>query len=269
MGYSIRWTHVAATALAAACVSYQTAVIWESLDTVSNVTRIGVPLATVSVALLPVLAESAWRGGERLKSGLMLLPVAILLAYVLPSGTSRLGEAQQQRRITAEQAQIDQAKLRADFLEAQKLAREADVEAARECKSGLGTKCKGAQATLAQRQAAAKDLAARVEQIRPVAQTLLPDWHPAMLPIGLELAAWVALFFGLGPLTHSKTVSVPTAANFNHPVPPTPPRGRDEDVIDWVREFRQRNGRDPQIPELQRQFQGTPKTTAWRRIKAA
>lgn len=269
MEQTIRWTHVAATTIAAACVSYQTAVIWESLADVSTVTKLGVPLATVSAAILPVLAEAAWRAGERLKAGLLLLPVAVLLAFVLPSGVSRLGEAQEQRRVMAQTVQADQAKLRADLAQAQKLVAEADADAARECKSGAGPKCKGSQATLAQRQAVARELAARVEASKPVALPWLPSWHPAMLPIGLELAAWVALFFGLGPLTHARTVSVPTAANFNHPVPPVPPRGRDEDVIDWVREFRQRNGRDPQIPELQKRFSGTPKTTAWRRIKAA
>ncbi len=269
MTNNMRWTHVAATAIAAACVSYQTAVIWESLADVSTVTKLGVPLATVSAAILPVLSEAAWRAGERLKAGLLLLPVAVLLAFVLPSGVSRLGEAQEQRRVAAQTIQADQIKLRADLVQAERLVAEAEAAAAVECKSGKGKRCDGVTFTLRERQAAAKDLAARVEASKPVAQTWLPDWHPAMLPIGLELGAWAALFFGLGPLTHARTVSVPTAANFNHPVPPVPPKGRDDDVIDWVREFRQRNGRDPQIPELQRQFQGTPKTTAWRRIKAA
>ncbi len=35
------------------------------------------------------------------------------------------------------------------------------------------------------------------------------------------------------------------------------------------REFRRFHGRNPQIPELQRAFPGTPKTTAWRHCKAA
>lgn len=265
----MRWTHVAATAIAAACVSYQTAVIWESLDAVSTVTKLGVPLATVSAAILPVLSEAAWRAGERLKAGLLLLPVFALLAFVLPSGVSRLGEAQEQRRVTAQTVQADQIKLRSDLAQAERLVAEAEAAAAVECKSGKGKRCDGVTFTLRERQAVARDLAARVASARPVAQTWLPDWHPAMLPIGLELAAWVALFFGLGPLTHSKTVLVPVAANFNHPVPPVPPRGRDEDVIDWVREFRARHGRDPQLPEVQRQFPRLARTTAWRRCKAA
>ncbi len=40
-------------------------------------------------------------------------------------------------------------------------------------------------------------------------------------------------------------------------------------VVDWVRAFRKRHGRDPKIAELQGSFPEVPKTTAWRRIKAA
>lgn len=40
-------------------------------------------------------------------------------------------------------------------------------------------------------------------------------------------------------------------------------------TLAWVRRFRGEHGRNPQIPELQAAFPGTPKTTAWRRCKAA
>lgn len=65
------------------------------------------------------------------------------------------------------------------------------------------------------------------------------------------------------------------------PVPPAPTRPRkrtpakvqlakaDTVVIDWVREFRRHNGRNPQIPELQAAFPQVARTTAWRRCKAA
>lgn len=52
------------------------------------------------------------------------------------------------------------------------------------------------------------------------------------------------------------------------PVPPVP-FDQGSPVVDWVREFRARHGRNPRIPELQAQFPNTPKTTAWRRCKAA
>jgi hypothetical protein len=40
-------------------------------------------------------------------------------------------------------------------------------------------------------------------------------------------------------------------------------------VVDWCRAFEAKHGRKPQIPELQAAFNNIPKTTAWRRIKAA
>ena len=43
----------------------------------------------------------------------------------------------------------------------------------------------------------------------------------------------------------------------------------EDSMLAWVRQFRSQTGRRPQIPELQRAFPGTPKTTAWRRCKAA
>lgn|SRR5688572_1418668 len=51
-------------------------------------------------------------------------------------------------------------------------------------------------------------------------------------------------------------------------VQPTEKRASKSRVAAWVREFQARHGRKPQIPEVQAQFQ-LPKTTAWRRIKAA
>lgn len=63
-------------------------------------------------------------------------------------------------------------------------------------------------------------------------------------------------------------------AKMKPPVPPVPADdtepepGSHAHVISWVREFQARNGRKPQISELQRRFP-LPKTTAWRRIQAA
>jgi len=198
-------------ALAAGAVTYQTAVVLEMLDGVSTTTKMGVPLATVSAAMLPVLAEAAWRGGERVKALLLFVPVFALLAFVLPSGVSRLGEAQQARIEAATLSEADQARVRADLTKANALVIEADKWVAAECASGRGTKCKGIQFIQAQRRAYQKELQAKVESIKPVPTPWLPAWHPAMLPIGLELAIVTLLFYGFGPLTHvraSQTVAV-------------------------------------------------------------
>ena len=71
----------------------------------------------------------------------------------------------------------------------------------------------------------------------------------------------------------SRRIAEARAANDVAALPPIPedePPGDDDDVVvSWVREFRRMKGRPPQIPELQAAFPGTPKTTAWRRCKAA
>lgn len=210
----IRYTlpHAVATLIGVAAVGYQSAVVWEALEGVSTVTKLGVPLATVSAALLPVLAESAWHQKEKFKAFLQLLPVVVLMAFVLPSGVSRLGEAQDARKQAATASQGDAARIRADLAKADKLVAEALAWQATECRTGAKTKCEGVTFTLKQRQAYQKELQAQVKSVAPVATPWLPDWHPATLPIGLELAIWSSLFFGLGPLARR------SALTFERPV---------------------------------------------------
>lgn len=206
-----RWTHAVATGIACGAVSYQTGVIWEMLSVVSTTTKMGVPLATVSAALLPVLAEAAWRAGERAKALLMALPVVVLMAYVLPSGVSRLGEAQEARHSQASVSEADQARIRADLARADRLVAQAEAWTATECASGAGSKCKGQQFILAQRQAYQRELRLTVASFAPIAKPWLPSWQPALLPIGLEIAILASLFYGMGPLTHARNLPPPAA----------------------------------------------------------
>ena len=214
-----RWTHAVATSIACGAVAYQTAVIWEMLVGVSTATKLGVPLATVSAALLPVLAEASWRGGERVKSALLVLPVFILMAYVLPSGISRLGEAQEARLSASAISQGDMARARADLAKADKLVTQAEAWVASECMTGAGPKCKGVTYTLNQRQAYQRELAAKVAGARPVTTPWLPAWQPALLPIGLEVAILASLFYGMGPLTHMRTMAVASVPVLPESVP--------------------------------------------------
>lgn len=104
------------------------------------------------------------------------------------------------------------------------------------------------------------------------ARELIVMFEPVAYSIALEITSIFALGYGFG-----RRPAPPTSAGFDSPAREPPPRQRNraprkrntepDEVVDWVREFRARKGRDPQIPELQRQFPGTPKTTAWRRAK--
>jgi hypothetical protein len=203
MGHSIRWPHLAAISIACAAVGYQTAVILEALVGVSTTTKWGVPIATISAAVLPVIAEASWREGARFKAFLLVLPVIVLMGYVLPSGMSRLGEAQQARLDTAALGQGERVKAEGDLAKSKALVAEATAWVAGECATGKGKKCTGVTFVLEQRQAHLRELSAKVANLTPPPTPWLPAWHPALLTIGLELAAWSALFFGLGPMTHT------------------------------------------------------------------
>lgn len=196
-----RWTHALATTLACGAVGYQTAVIWESMAGVSLTTKLGIPLATVSAALLPVLAEAAWRGGERFKSALLATPVIALMAFVLPSGIARLGENQSARVVAATTSEATHDQTSRDLARAERLVAQSEAWVAEECASGPGKRCAGQTFTLNQRTAYRDKLKAALAGTAPVVQPWLPVWHPALLPIGLELAVLAGMFYGLGPLT--------------------------------------------------------------------
>lgn len=53
------------------------------------------------------------------------------------------------------------------------------------------------------------------------------------------------------------------------PVVPKVAPPSDPNVIQWVSEFQKRNGRKPQLPEVQQAFPEIPRTTLWRRMKTA
>lgn len=65
------------------------------------------------------------------------------------------------------------------------------------------------------------------------------------------------------PVPHAAHRLPPASGTGETTVPPCP-----DPVVEWVRQFRARHGRNPQIPQVQAEFR-IPKTTAWRRIRAA
>lgn len=196
-----RWHHAVATLFALPPVAFLTATILEQLPNASLAMKCGVPLATVAAAMLPVLSEAAWRAGERFKACLMVLPVLALVAYELPSGISRFGEAQQARVTAATMSAEDAAKARVALAKADKLVSEAQAWVATECATGKGKKCDGVTYVLEQRQSHQAALASKLAT-PAIEAPWLPTWHPALLPIGLWLVTLTGLFYGMGPLTH-------------------------------------------------------------------
>lgn len=102
---------------------------------------------------------------------------------------------------------------------------------------------------------------------------------PALaFPTALLVLGFVLLAFSHNPehehkpATKAKAKAPATAANEEPAAKPvTRKQGKNAkkaEVYNWVREFRERNGRDPMIPEV-RKAHGLKKTTAWRSIQEA
>ena len=81
-------------------------------------------------------------------------------------------------------------------------------------------------------------------------------------------SAWRLRVLAASRPDHRLAIKIERHANANSRDPRQAPPGSEDHVISWVREYRRRHGRLPQIQQVQREF-GTSRTTSWRRIKAA
>lgn len=88
--------------------------------------------------------------------------------------------------------------------------------------------------------------------------------EPFAFSLLFELTAIVAFGYGFGGTRPVRMASqkVETQPTTEDPAPPGD--RRDPTIVSWVEEFTRRNGRPPQIPEVQQAFAGLPKTSAWR-----
>src|SRR5262249_26280487 len=96
--------------------------------------------------------------------------------------------------------------------------------------------------------------------------TGLPEWLVEIVPAmsfstGLLVLGFVLV--GFAAHGHGLEGQTAVASAVLEPLP-----DEREQVVSWVRAYRQRHGRDPKIPEVQAAF-GLPKTTAWRRLKSS
>ena len=96
----------------------------------------------------------------------------------------------------------------------------------------------------------------------------------AVLLAELSVPAFLSLVLG-HERSHVEPPVSPPGIRAVPPVPvgpedPVPSKRRNRaEVIDWCREFRKKHGPDRQLPELQKAFEGLPKTSAWRYRQAA
>jgi hypothetical protein len=194
----LRYTiaHAVATLLGTAALTAQISYLCKSAGlTIETSSMI---LASIGAGILPVLAEKFWHVSRRHALALAV-PGMCLLGWVVPTVATKMGTAAE---LTQLEAQAHNARHEAAQT-ALGLARTALAVAQRdqaaECRTGAGTRCKGAEKTLDN---ARRDLKTAEEKATGALVPLpwLPAQHATLLPIGLELTIWACYWVGFGPL---------------------------------------------------------------------
>jgi hypothetical protein len=252
----------------------------------------GAPFTTshmlTALAIVGTIAAGhmAWphilRGNVLAALGLSVLFAAGTL-YVVVAAGARNADVQIQRSAKVAQSNADRLTAERRLQEARKRFLEADDAAATECATGKGLKCEGKRATAIERQSHVFLLQAELQTMAATVPANAGYHHAAQIAslfgadaAGVERALVLLMPFLLVLICEFGTLVFWSVGLGHDPNGGTEVKpGSDElepietdDVIDFVRQFRARNGRDPQIPEVQA-FYDLPKTTAWRRIKAA
>lgn len=191
-----RLPHAVATVLGCAGLATQIALL--STSTAQPIEIWSMAIASVGAAILPVLAEGFWSRSRRHALALAV-PGLCLLAWIVPTVAGKLGARAEQAHLTAQAHNARHEAAQVTLLAARSVFEAAKTEQAAECRSGAGSRCRGAMATL---ENARKDLiwAEAAAGGEPIPMPWLPAAHATLLPIGLELTIWACLWAGLGPL---------------------------------------------------------------------
>ncbi len=273
-----------AMALAGALLALQIAGGLEYTDGGSNFTRASMVAAMVTIALLPMFIEGALRSKARGIAASLFVAFLAFLAYSLPATVGRTGEIKEAKAAEAKASGEGRALLVAELSRAQERLDLASKDVKLACaKTSYSDNCEGWKRTEKERQA-------RVDRIRKelgeAGTTKMGDtgsevWAWALtwasisaetvrkgsvlaFGLGLDIVIWSLMWFATSDKVAGRKQS---AANDDEPKVPDEIEPND-DVIDWCRAFQAKHGRPPMIPEVQAVF-NLPKTTAWRRIKAA
>lgn len=262
---------------------------------------IGVGHVLTALALLIATAAGhqitpTWKAGRYALTLSMTVLAAGAIVYVGLMSGARNAEQTAGKAERIEAANAQRADILAERARAQETLDRARADIARECASGEGPRCRGRRATEAVYVNAVAGLDAKLGALAPqqtpnagyarIAESIvLLPWFRSSAVADVEhalimLLPWLAVllaefsvpaFLSLA-LGHAERSEIPLGTHIvplePSPVPPPPRRNRAE-VIDWVRAFREKHGRDPQLPEVQRAFDGLPKTSAWRYRQAA
>lgn len=209
--------------------------------------------------------------------------------YCVTTSAARNAETSSGKLAKVRTANGDRAAAEQDVADAKQVLKDAVAHVRKECGTGNGARCKGSRAAVEVAQAAVTAAEDKLgEAPVPVVEnagmahaalvySILTGLDPKGIEKGLDLL-WPFIksvflevatltFFGIG-LAHKVEPKTRLPVSTAVPVEFHLKHANENNVLDWVREFRRFHGRNPQIPEVQQQFQ-LPRTTAWRRIKSA
>lgn len=214
---------IVALSVGTAWLGQQTWLMLEHSSGMSPAQLASVPLATVSLALLPVLGEVALKNKQRgMAAGLAALFV-LLLGYSLPSAITRSAEGRDKAMAEASAFDSRKAQLEGTLATARKAVDDVKAEVKRECKSGNGSKCKGwredqqsAEKRVEQVEGQLLALGAapvvnsdakRLATILHVSEATVALYQPLALPLANEMAVWLLIWMGISPSLMVKPVA--------------------------------------------------------------
>jgi hypothetical protein len=168
-------------------------------------------IVTASAAIALCAGERAVKTGQPVKAVGLFLFFALATAYSLSVGLTR-SSTHHDVAVSSVEGENERIRLARESYEAAK------ATAARECASGFGNRCKAANEALDKaRERLPQNLAARAAD--PAAQRLaaltglevatIGLWLPLLLPVALEIGAFILISFGFSPRREAATVATP------------------------------------------------------------
>lgn len=202
---------------------------WEFARTLdaSNISYIGVaaPVVAAAAALIPPLAEYAWKQGMRFKAvlwWLVLLPAAATVFY---SAAERVYHARAGAETVRSALRSDSARAQVEL----KDAREAELTASKDASKASGWNKKTAkyqgimathEAAKVRLESAKSAMLAAEKKATPESAMKAPPW---LMPMALDLIAFIAIWAGL---TGPKPVKVELPVKKRKKRKPTTPKGK-------------------------------------------
>ena len=219
---------------------------------------------------------------ETVFQGLMLLVLALAAtAYITVTSGARNAETAGNKVASIQAANTVRERELGLLAKAEAMHAEAGKRLTVECASGAGPRCRGAKATVDVYDAAIKGHLATIASLPAPkvvngyahASKVLGSWGlsvtdewlslnmPFVIVLIAELGTIAFLHLGLG---HTKR---PDPIWKDEDVAPM--TEEDDTVLSFCKAFKKANGRPPTIPEVWSKFPDVPKTTAWRKARAA